>query len=284
MTTIPENFTEFLYWIKRETETLWSKNPDLHHFEKWLHGAEWIGMSDTQIDQAEEKYSIKFTHEHKEFLKVLHAVDRKEKHEDTDDNGEIIVNEYPFFYNWLEDNEEIIYRLQYPFEGILYNVKNHAMWLKSWGERPDKEAELTEKLTDIYRQSPRLLPLHSHRFLVSDPSLLYNPVLSIWGADTIIYGWTLKTYLINELKYYLDIWKTVYDEEDRQYYSDLKDEARKIHDKDYQYDPSKKIPFWQEIILDYNQFWSSFGMENPPNPYLESLKKSSGNDSKNKIS
>ncbi|MCS3868622.1 hypothetical protein J3D55_001538 [Chryseobacterium ginsenosidimutans] len=280
MKTIPEDFIEFLYWIKNETETLWSQDPEIFHFEKWLHGAKWIGMTDSQIAKAEEKYSIKFTPEHKEFLRILHTVDRKEKIEDTTDDGQIVIHEYPYFYNWLKDHEDIIYRLKYPFECILYDIKKRSMWLKSWGEKPKDKNEQIEKFTEIYHQSPPLLPLYNHRFLVSDTSLKFNPVLSIWGTDTIIYGWTLRTYLINELKYYLDIWKNVYNEEDQQYYSHLNNEAKKISDDDFKYDKDKVIPIWQEIILDYNNFWSSFGLKNPPNPKLESLKRSIENENK----
>lgn len=270
MKTIPENFTEFLFWIKKETETLWSQDPETSYYEKWLHGAKWIGMTNSQIDDVEKKYSIQFTPEHKEFLRILHTIDRKEKIEDTDDNDEIMIYEKPFFYNWLEDDEDIKIKLVWPYEEVLRDIfskYNHPFWKKSWGKRPESNEEVIKLFTEIYKQSPQLLPLHSHRFLVSDSSLKYNPVLSIWGTDTIVYGWTLRTYLINELKLYLDIWTSVYDEEYQQYYSDINEEAKKIHEDEYKYDPSKTIPFWQEIILSYNTGWSSFGLESPPIPF-----------------
>lgn len=282
MKTIPENFIEFLYWIKNETESLWGKDPEAFHFEKWLHGAKWIGMTDNQIDEVEEKYCIKFTLEHRAFLKILHTLDRKEKYEYLDDE-ESIVEENSFFYNWFEDDEEIKRKLIWPFEQILHDIfseMNHPFWLDSWGKRPESKEETIKLFTEIYQKSPQLIPIKSHRFVVSDNTLKHRPILSIWGTDTIVYGWTLRTYLINELKYYLDIWKDVYDEEDQQYYSDLNEEARKIHDADYKYHPSKTIPFWQEIILDYNKSWSSFGLQNLPNPYIESLKKSIENENR----
>lgn len=269
MKTIPENFTEFLYWIKQQTETFWAQTTNQ---EEWNFKAKWIGLTDEQINETEKKFCFKFTAEHREFLRVLHTLDRKEKTEYTesfDNNAEILVEEKSFFYNWLEDHEELIYRLKYPFNCISESVTKQAMWLKSWGEKPDNKNERVENFIEIYKKSPQLLPIHSHRFLVSDCSLKYNPVLSIWGTDTIIYGWTLRTYLINELKYFLDIWEEIYDEEDQRYYTDLNDEARKIYNDDYKYDKSKVIPIWQEIILDHNKFWSCFGLENPPNSYTE---------------
>lgn len=279
MKIIPENFIEFLYWIKNETESLWGQDPEAFHFEKWLHGAKWIGMTNNQIDEVEEKYIIKFTPEHREFLKILHTLDRKEKYEYLDDE-ELIIEENSFFYNWLEDDEEIKRKLTWPFEEVSRDIlreTNHPFWLDSWGKRPESKEEKRKLFTDVFQKSPQLIPIKSHRFVVSDITLKHRPILSIWGTDTIVYGWTLRTYLINELKYYLDIWKDVYDEEDQQYYSDLNDEAQKIHDDDYKYHPSKIIPFWQEIILDYNKSWSSFRLQNPPNQHLESLKSSKEN-------
>lgn len=279
MKIIPENFIEFLYWIKNETESLWGQDPEAFHFEKWLHGAKWIGMTNNQIDEVEEKYIIKFTPEHREFLKILHTLDRKEKYEYLDDE-ELIIEENSFFYNWLEDDEEIKRKLTWPFEEVsrdIFRETNHPFWLDSWGKRLESKEEKRKLFTDVFQKSPQLIPIKSHRFVVSDITLKHRPILSIWGTDTIVYGWTLRTYLINELKYYLDIWKDVYDEEDQQYYSDLNDEAQKIHNNDYKYHPSKTIPFWQEIILDYNKSWSSFGLQNPPNQHLESLKSSKEN-------
>jgi len=279
MKTIPEDFTKFLYWVKEKTEKYWSQETNR---EEWSYNAKWIGLTDEQIDEVEKKYSVQFTPEHRAFLKILHTLDRKEKYEYLDEE-ELIVEENSFFYNWIEDDEEIKRKLTWPFDEILRDIfseMNHPFWLDSWGKRPESKEETIKLFTEAYQKSPQLIPIKPHRFVVSDTSdttLKHRPILSIWGTDTIVYGWTLRTYLINELKYYLDIWKDIYDEEDQQYYSDLNDEAQKIHDNDYKYHPSKTIPFWQEIILDYNKSWSSFGLQNPPNPYLESLKSSMKN-------
>ena len=50
-----------------------------------------------------------------------------------------------------------------------------------------------------YNQAPRLLPLTNHRFIISEPLQAGNPVLSVWGTDTIVYGWNLRHYLLEEL-------------------------------------------------------------------------------------
>jgi hypothetical protein len=99
---IPEDYTEFLYWVKETTEAFWSENPETSEAEfvceDWQYGAKWLGMTEAEINQTERKYNIKFTPEHREFLRILHSVDRKVIYKyDEDDSEEII--ERPYFYN-----------------------------------------------------------------------------------------------------------------------------------------------------------------------------------------
>ncbi|PSL33303.1 hypothetical protein CLV42_103286 [Chitinophaga ginsengisoli] len=50
MGPIPENYTDFLYWLKNQTENYWSQDPKTTTNEdkcpQWAYGAKWIGMSD----------------------------------------------------------------------------------------------------------------------------------------------------------------------------------------------------------------------------------------------
>lgn len=278
MRTIPEDFTEFLYWVKDTSEKYWA---DDSNADDWSYKAQWQGLTEDQINKTEQRYQICFTPEHRAFLKILHTLDRKEKTEYIDDFGEseeVITHENSFFINWLEDDEEIKDKLVWPFQSVLHDVLNEKQpfWKHSWGNRPETRDEVTKVFADIYKHSPPLIPISSHRFVVSDLNLEYRPVLSIWGTDTIVYGWTLRTYILNEIgQQYLGTTEPVFNEEEQEFYPESTAEARKIHEDDYKYDASKTIPFWQEIILSYNTGWSSFGMQSPPNPYLESLKKSS---------
>ncbi|RQO41651.1 hypothetical protein DBR39_03220 [Chryseobacterium sp. KBW03] len=101
---IPSNLTEFLYWVKERTEKLWSV--DAENCPKGFYGAKWQGLSEEQIDQIQRKYNVSFIPEHKEFLKILHAIDKKEIVEYEYD-GELITEERDFFYNWLADEKEV---------------------------------------------------------------------------------------------------------------------------------------------------------------------------------
>ena len=54
MIQIPENYTDFLYWVKETTESFWAKeleeDEDDEHSIKWLQDAKWIGLSENEID------------------------------------------------------------------------------------------------------------------------------------------------------------------------------------------------------------------------------------------
>ncbi|MFB9077175.1 hypothetical protein ACFFLS_02955 [Flavobacterium procerum] len=144
---IPENITDFLYWVKERTELFWSINPktssNVFVCADWAYGAKWIGLSEAEIDEIEKKYSIKFIFEHREFLRILHTIDRKERFEYTEtfeEDSEIIVEESPFFYNWLRDEKEITEIEKWAYDSIYQDIVGvNRVWLKSWGKRPKSE-------------------------------------------------------------------------------------------------------------------------------------------------
>lgn len=268
---IPENITEFLYWIKERTELFWSIDPKTSSndfvCEDWIFGAKWIGLSTKEIDEIEAKYSVKFTYEHREFLRILHTIDRKEKieyPETFEEDSKIIIEERPFFYNWITDEEEIFEILKWPFKTIFEDVIGaNKVWLKSWGKRPKSEIEMKNIFKSWYEKVPKLVPIYSQRFSVSESNLKFNPVLSIWGSDVVVYGWNFRSYLLNELKEHLDIRKNIYDVEDNFYYPELINEVQTIFDEDFKFDENKDIPYWKELILIWNSGWSSFGLKYP---------------------
>ncbi|HWK06842.1 MAG TPA: hypothetical protein VNS58_24580 [Puia sp.] len=51
--------------------------------------------------------------EHRDFLKILHTIDRKEEVERSPypEGDKPTIEKTPFFYNWLEDEAEIRSRL-----------------------------------------------------------------------------------------------------------------------------------------------------------------------------
>ena len=248
---IPEDYIEFLYWFKTETETYWEIKPnskaDDYLNESWIRGAKWVGLEEDEIEKIESKYNISFSSEHKEFLKILHALDKKHPVEFYDDNDEICVEEDSFFYNWLIDEQEIKDTLSWPYREIFHDVKK-GVWLKSWKERPKSENEIEKIFSDWYNKAPKLIPIHAHRFVVSGLDEIKSPVLSVWGTDTIVYGWSMKHYLLNELEGYLDLFESVYDDDDKSWHSKPIKELQEFQNKEWELAKKKVIPYWSELI------------------------------------
>jgi hypothetical protein len=290
MIRIPENYIDFLYWVKETTESFWGKNPDntTDDFacEEWIYGAKWIGLKDDEIDKIEKKYSIKFSQEHRAFLKILHTIDRKEtiEYEETiDGNSKITIEKRPFFYNWQEDDTEIKERLKWPYRTILQDVLGaNQVWLKSWGTKPESNDDKTNIFLSWFNKTPRLLPVRSHRFAVSDSNLTDKPILSVWGSDIIVYGWNFRHYLLNELKEHLGLLELIYDEEDECYYSEYIKELQYVNKHEYALSKEKDIPFWKEMIMYWSSGWYSFGLEYPrkDNSIIQSIVKANLLDDK----
>lgn len=202
---IPKDYIEFLHWVKQRTELFWNDNPENDCVcEKWVYGAKWIGLTESVIDSIERKYGVKFSHEHREFLKVLHSIDRKEivaYTETFDEDAEIKYDHCTFFYNWLNDEDEIRDVLNWPYRTIFEDVLGvNKVWLKSWGIRPKSDIDKEKIVSEWFKQTPKVLPITSSRYMVNDPNSEEKPVLSIRGSDIIVYGWNMRHYLLNELK------------------------------------------------------------------------------------
>ncbi len=255
---IPENITDFLYWIRDRTEKFWS---DERAAQKWYYGTKWLPLTEEEIAGIELGYKVKFSPEHREFLKILHAVDRKETVE-YEYNEEKFSEECTFFYHWQEDREEILEIITYPYDSMLKDIESaETRWLKSWGPEPGSEEKRKAIFYQWFARVPDLLPLRGIHFMVSSEHLTRNPVLCISGFDMNILGWDMKTYLLGELRDYIGIVDTVFDEEDRMYYPELNREARDIIEKNFQHDETKDIPYLKEVILYYSSGHRDFGLK-----------------------
>jgi len=255
---IPENNIEFLHWFKDKSEAFCSQDSEE---EYWCHNAKWIGLTDTEIDEAEVKYDVKFSEEHRDFLRILHTLDRKQvvereisEEEPPYDYIETIEVEDTFLYNWKSEDkadvEEIRNRLNWPYETVFQDVEgSNKFWLKSWGKKPDSVEEQKLIFGNWYEKAPKLVPLYGHRFIVNDFSKQENPILSVWGSDIIVYGWNLRHYLLHEFGYLTDL--------------DSEELYEKIFKKEFEKAKTKDISHWKEVILSWSSGWSSFGLKYP---------------------
>jgi hypothetical protein len=106
---------------------------------------------------------------------------------------------YSGFWDWRHgDVDELESRLDWPLEGVLFDIEHNDWWLPQWGTRPTAlEAAFTIARKRI-AEAPRLIPIYGHRYLPDEPSQAGNPVLSVWQTDIIQYGHDLADYFERE--------------------------------------------------------------------------------------
>jgi hypothetical protein len=237
-------WVEFLLWFKQRTETAWSNITPLDFDpsrkgkilgRSWQKDTRWIGgYSEDEITAVEQKWAIKFPADYRRFLALLGSPDRNMIGTGWQDD-QIVQVESPSFYNWQTETEEIINALNWPLEGLGFDVEHNAFWLDSWGAKPDTEDGRFQVVQQLVSQAPALIPIIGHRYLVDYPINGANPVLSVYQSDIIVYGTNLRTFLLRETADLLDIPME-------------KDSLAMVEDYYKKY--VSAVPFWGEIMLD----------------------------------
>jgi hypothetical protein len=149
-----------------------------------------IGLTDNEILQVENKFDILLPPDLKLFLKT-----------------ELPISEN--FVNWrlglkLKDEADKIFdRLNWPLEGMLFDLQSNEFWIKSWGCKPNNYKEKERIAKEKYSTFPKLIPIYSHRYIPSLPNEEGNPVFSVHQMDIIYYGYDLATYFANEFNFKL---------------------------------------------------------------------------------
>jgi hypothetical protein len=103
------------------------------------------------------------------------------------------------FIDWRSAPKEVILeRLDWPADGMCFDIERDGFWLEEWGPRPVLLAEAFTVARRMIAQAPKLIPIFSHRYLPDRPGLSGNPVFSVYQTDIIYYGNSLFDYLENE--------------------------------------------------------------------------------------
>jgi hypothetical protein len=148
------------------------------------------GLADDEVLQIEGKFNLTFPPDLKLFLQS--ALPTSES-----------------FVNWRlglksqEEADKIMSRLDWPLEGMLFDIESNNFWVESWGAKPNNLDEKNLIAKQYYKTYPKLIPIYSHRYIPSRPSESYNPVFSVYQMDIIYYGYNLVTYLANEFHFAL---------------------------------------------------------------------------------
>lgn len=140
------------------------------------------GMSENEINKAEVFYGIEFPNDMREMLMNFVPVS----------DG---------FYNWNDYSEENVSvikdMIEWPYEGIIYDIENNDFWLEEFGERPNNKEDKIQIFIKYKNNIPKLIPIFSHRYIVSGKDVNY-PIISVHQTDIIYYGSNLLEYFENE--------------------------------------------------------------------------------------
>ncbi|HEX8094088.1 SMI1/KNR4 family protein [Jatrophihabitans sp.] len=141
------------------------------------------GLSDTEVSRVQEQLEFEFGPEHRELLQSVLPT------------GEAA---WP---NWRSGSlDDLRSRLNWPVDGLLFDVHDNGFWPSSWGQRPDTREDRESRARDQLAHVPRLIPLYSHRYLPADPAHRPSPIFSVYQADVIYYGDNLVDYIAHEFK------------------------------------------------------------------------------------
>jgi hypothetical protein len=137
------------------------------------------GLSPWQIEDVEEQFSFEFSPDHARFLGLAMPIG-------------------PGWIDWLGDPKGIQKRLDWPRDGVLFDVRENVFWPEEWGERPTEVEEALLAARECLRTVPTLIPIYSHRFMPAAPAPAGSPVFSVYQTDVIYYGSDLVSYFQSE--------------------------------------------------------------------------------------
>lgn len=145
------------------------------------------GLSDEEVTIIHHDFDIQFPPDLMLFLQTALPVSGK-------------------FINWRAGlsstvkEMEIRDRINWPLEGMFFDIDNNGFWPSEWGNKPDDLQQQQEIAEYHYRQWPKLIPIYSHRYIPSMPNEDGNPVFSVYQTDIIYYGYDLASYFKNEFR------------------------------------------------------------------------------------
>lgn len=189
----------FLDRIREATERIWV---DPYLGLGWQPGTHWRGgMTDAEVAQAEAQYGVRFPPDYRLFLQTLHTTD-PERVQYVDRTIHAHIGRP--FHDWQGGRTPIDDAMAWPLDGLLWSIEADDDWSRSWGDRPATAEARAAKVRELAAPSPPLVPLMGHRYLVGEPLVAGNPVLSVYGSDVIVYAPTFGAWLVAELAQMVD--------------------------------------------------------------------------------
>lgn len=138
------------------------------------------GLTEGECRAAEERYGFVFPPDLRWFLTSWLPISRG-------------------FPNWRSLGPSVDEQVNWPLEGILFDVMNSQYWRTEWGSRPKSDEAAAAIATQHVRAAPKLIPVMNHVCLPSLPNSEGNPVFSVYQTDVIHGGASLADYLFRIL-------------------------------------------------------------------------------------
>jgi hypothetical protein len=137
------------------------------------------GLTADDLRRAEDEFNIAMPPLWRSVLSLVHPVELPEPARGPDG-----VRRWTRFPDWrLRDLDATRAMVQWPVEGVLFDVANNGFWWRAWGEPPTdpglRLADARSALADV----PLLTPLWGHLYVGGDDA---SPVFSIVQADLYI--------------------------------------------------------------------------------------------------
>ncbi|GCE09644.1 SMI1/KNR4 family protein [Dictyobacter aurantiacus] len=238
----------FLTQIRDHTEAKWRDSQPLT-FEQflaqdrmsciWQKGTKWLGLSDEEINSIEKQWSLHFPPDYRLFLNILHCLDRPVIIATYDgDTRKIVPCESSFLPDWQREGDGIKNAYRQLVDDITYEVLHNNIWKPGWGRKPITRYGLKQQIEALIARAPKLIPIYGHRFLLAEPGMAGNPILTWHHSSMIIYAPDLYHFFCKDFVELLEL-----TDQDLQA---INIESRQISKKKHQ--EYKTIPFWGEML------------------------------------
>lgn len=150
------------------------------------------GLTNAEIESIQSKFGFTFPFDLKMFLQTALPVSLPPNPARTHANP---------FPNWRSGDASHLWNmLNWPYEGMCFDIKNDNFWMEDWGVRPASDEDAFSIARKWVNNAPTLIPIYGHRYMPDSPQIEGNPIYSVWQTDIIYYGLDLPSYLASEFK------------------------------------------------------------------------------------
>jgi len=170
------------------------------------------GLTDQEVARIESTFGFRFPPDLRNLLRHVLPVSNER------------IQGFP---DWRSEPETSLRdRLDWPVDGICFDIEHNSFWMDAWGPKPANLEEAFQIARKAVAEVPKLVPIFSHRYIPDEPHLAGNPVFSVYQTDIVYYGRDLSNYFMNEFSVPKPHW-------------------------DYWTYPTRPIRFWDDVIASW---------------------------------